>query len=403
MPDVTLGALNDSGILSLGDGYRTKRPEHGRPGFRILRVADVNEGRIRPDGDDFVRTEFARAIGSKLSQPGDVLLTTKGTVGRVAIFPADVEQVVYSPQLCYFRVRNESVILPRYLAYWFKSESFRKQASHRANNTDMAAYINLRDIRSLRVALPSADQQQAIAEVLGALDDKIAANDRLMKLTRELLSTYFRALRIDDEPANDPEMRLSDLVELNPSLRVTPGTMAPYLDMKNLPQDAITVSVWSHRTAQGGARFQNGDTLLARITPCLENGKVGFVDFLRADETGVGSTEFIVMRPRNKVPKAWPYFLATSDRFREYAIRHMAGTTGRQRLAASDVGSFTLPQPDEKALRAFAVASDSLLPRIKGAVVESNKLAAARDELLPLLMSGRVRVRDAEKVVEGAL
>ena len=168
MAEVTIAALSEAGALTFGDGYRTKRSEHGRPGYRILRVADVADGRVDLDGPDFVSDEYQRAIGSKLSQAGDVLLTTKGTVGRVAIFPADVEQVVYSPQLCFFRVTDTSTIHPRFLAYWFKSEAFVRQASHRANNTDMAAYINLGDIASLSLDLPGSSEQQAIAEVLGA-------------------------------------------------------------------------------------------------------------------------------------------------------------------------------------------------------------------------------------------
>src|SRR3954465_3042013 len=166
MSKVSLSELRARGILDFGDGYRTKRSEHGQPGFRILRVADVADGDVRTTGPDFVSAVHAQAIGSKLSQPGDVLLTTKGTVGRVAIYPHNAEQVVYSPQLCYFRVRNEKVLHPRLLAYWFKSGAFLEQAAHRANNTDMAAYINLRDIASLTLDLPDVDKQRAITEVL---------------------------------------------------------------------------------------------------------------------------------------------------------------------------------------------------------------------------------------------
>ena len=77
MPEVTIEELCVTGALVVGDGYRTKRSEHGEPGYRILRVADVGNGSIRLDGPDFVRKDFLSAIGSKLSEPGDVLLTTK--------------------------------------------------------------------------------------------------------------------------------------------------------------------------------------------------------------------------------------------------------------------------------------------------------------------------------------
>ena len=190
---VTMAELVAEGVLSFSDGYRTKRAEHGQPGFRILRVADVADGSISPDGEDFVSADYESAVGSKRAQVGDVLLTTKGTVGRVAIMPALDEELVYSPQLCYFRVHQEQRLNRRWLSYWFKSADFLRQAAHRTNNTDMAAYINLADIRSLRLPSTPIQEQRAIAEVLGALDDKIAANSRLMRSWRNSLSSNFVA------------------------------------------------------------------------------------------------------------------------------------------------------------------------------------------------------------------
>jgi hypothetical protein len=159
---------------------------------RILRVADVGDGAVRADGPDFVSEDFVRQIGPKAARAGDVLLTTKGTVGRVAIMPEHTEPVVYSPQLCYFRILDPSRLSARWLAYWFKSGEFLMQASHRANNTDMAAYINLADIRSL--VLPDVDvrKQRGIAEVLGALDDKIAANRRAERASVELIGALYK-------------------------------------------------------------------------------------------------------------------------------------------------------------------------------------------------------------------
>jgi len=146
---VSISDLVDRGALAVSDGYRTKLSELGRPGYRIVRVADVLDDDVRLTGPDFVSKDFRLQIGSKVGQAGDVLLTTKGTVGRVAIMPETKEPVVYSPQLCYFRVIDEKVINPRYLRYWFRSGDFSAQAADRMNNTDMAAYINLADVRSL--------------------------------------------------------------------------------------------------------------------------------------------------------------------------------------------------------------------------------------------------------------
>ena len=398
---VSISDLVEQGALAVSDGYRTKVSEHGRPGYRIVRVADVLDDDVRLTGPDFVSRDYRQQIGSKLGQAGDVLLTTKGTVGRVAIMPETVEPVVYSPQLCYFRVIDEEVIHPRYLRYWFSSSAFSGQAADRMNNTDMAAYINLADIRSLALDLPPISEQRAVAEVLGALDDKITANGSFMQATEDLLAARFAALRLDEEPGPDDDqvIRLDDLIEMNPKVPAPSESEPVYVDMQKLPVTGMSIAQWTHRPARGGARFQNGDTLMARITPCLENRKTGYVDFLDEGQVAIGSTEYIVMRSQPGVPSGLSFFLAISDRFRAFGIRHMLGTTGRQRLSAGDLRDYRLRATDNVALESFGLASKPLLALVRSRTAETRTLIAMRDALLPQLMSGKIRVKDAEQMV----
>lgn len=167
---VTLADACRSGWLQLGDGYRTKRSEHGEPGLRILRAGDVTGDSIYPAGKDFVSAEFRAAIGPKASQPGDVVLTTKGTVGRVAVVPPGMEQVVYSPQLCYFRVLDPTHLAPGFLAAWFRGDDVQRQAEVRMFKSDMAPYINLKDIQSMTMPLAPPTDQRRIGESQSALE-----------------------------------------------------------------------------------------------------------------------------------------------------------------------------------------------------------------------------------------
>jgi len=166
---VTIGELADRGILAFSDGYRTKRAEHGQPGFRILRAGDIPGGHILPEGVDFVSNVYARQIGQKISQPGDVILTTKGSVGRVAVVPSDLEPVVYSPQICYFRVLDKDALDDSYLAAWFRSSDLQAQAAKLMFKSDMAPYINLRDIRSIIVPVPDRNEQRLRGELQHSL------------------------------------------------------------------------------------------------------------------------------------------------------------------------------------------------------------------------------------------
>jgi type I restriction enzyme, S subunit len=245
-------------------------------------------------------------------------------------------------------------------------------------------------VQSIRLAAPPVDEQRRIAEVLGALDNLIDTNTRSIGAIESLLQSQFEALSFDSAGGT----KLIDRVELNPHY-IKPKRIAPYIDMTALPTNSFFIDDVSSRPAAGGARFKRNDVLLARITPCLENGKAAFAGNLLEDEVYVGSTEFIVMRSRAGVPAAWPYFLARSERFREFAIRHMTGSSGRQRLAAAALEDYEVGG-DSAALLEFDRLAAKLLEAASELSEESKTLGRTRDELLPLLMSGKVRVRPEE-------
>jgi type I restriction enzyme S subunit len=156
----------------------------------------------------------------------------------------------------------------------------------------------------------------------------------------------------------------------------------------------------TNRPFGSGMRFVNGDTLVARITPCLENGKTAYVDFLEGNEVGWGSTEYIVLRPKPPLPKEFAYCLARSDAFREFAIQSMTGSSGRQRVPAESLWHLLLPVPPHEIAKCFGAFIRPLFTRASASVRESRILAAIRDTLLPKLISGELRVKDAERFAD---
>jgi type I restriction enzyme, S subunit len=148
-----------------------------------------------------------------------------------------------------------------------------------------------------------------------------------------------------------------------------------------------------------GMRFCNGDTLVARITPCLENGKTAYVDFLEPNQIGWGSTEYIVLRPKPPLPPEYAYCLARSTPFRKFAIQRMTGSSGRQRVPAESLTQFKVAIPSERIADEFGKHARSLIKRAGEAAEQSRTLAALRNTLLPKLISGELRLRDAERIV----
>ncbi|MGI6575965.1 MAG: restriction endonuclease subunit S [bacterium] len=150
------------------------------------------------------------------------------------------------------------------------------------------------------------------------------------------------------------EQKLSDFMDFNPYTPLSKGIIAKKVTMEKLIPFNRKIQGYEDAVFSGGAKFKNGDTLVARITPCLENGKTAYVDFLDDEEVAFGSTEFIVLRAKEGISDSrFIFYFAISDEFRDTAIQLMSGTSGRQRVDTEALKRkvFTLPPlPEQKAI-----------------------------------------------------
>jgi type I restriction enzyme S subunit len=368
---------------------------------------------------------------TQLLPAGTVLLTSRAPIGYLAI--------AKNPIATNQGFRN--LILkpgfdPEFVYYWLKAHVEELQR-HASGSTFQE--LSGTALAQIRILVPPLPEQRAIAHILGTLDDKIELNRRMSETLEQMARALFKAWFVDFEPVRakmegrwrrgeslpglpaylydlfpdrlvDSELgeipegwgvvSLPDMVEINPTRPLRKGAIAPYLDMANMPTRGHAPNEVVDRPFGSGVRFINGDTLVARITPCLENGKTAFVDFLRDGQVGWGSTEYIVLRPRPPLPEEFAYCLARSDAFREFAIQSMTGTSGRQRVQADALEHFRLPRVPRLVAEAFGRAIKPLFMRSSAAVSESRTLAALRDTLLPKLISGEIRVKDAERFLK---
>lgn len=280
----------------------------------------------------------------------------------------------------------------------------------------------------------SETEQRIIAHVLGSLDDKIELNRRTNETLEALARTLFKSWFVDFDPVRakmegrqpvgmDEETAalfpdsfedsalgeipkgwsaeaLSSVIELNPRRSLSKGQAAPHLDMKSMPTKGHYPVELTERDFGSGTKFIRGDTLLARITPCLENGKTAFVDFLNDGQVGWGSTEYIVLRPKPPLPSEYAYYLVRSEPLRMYAIQNMVGSSGRQRVPAQCFDSYFVAVPSEDVALRFGETAAQLMSKIRANHGQSATLADIRDALLPKLLSGEVRVGEAEEIVK---
>lgn len=142
------------------------------------------------------------------------------------------------------------------------------------------------------------------------------------------------------------EFKFSDAITINPSEKIKKGELIKKISMQNIKERNRNILDYEIAPYSSGSKFRNKDTLFARITPCLENGKTAQVNILNDDEIAFGSTEFIVFRARTGITiPDYVYFLSISECIRQQAIKSMTGTSGRQRVQNSIFDEITIEVP----------------------------------------------------------
>jgi type I restriction enzyme, S subunit len=275
--------------------------------------------------------------------------------------------------------------------------------------------LNQGNLKQVRIPWPDPKERDRIVAVLDCLQEKMDANDSASRTAEAFAHALFvswfvdfapsRALALNQRhwsltPAAEqvfpkrlkasemgeiPEgwtiAALSRILQVNPKRVVPKGTDAPYIEMQDLPTAGPVVFHERERPPAGGSRFQNGDTLLARLTPCLENGKAGMVANLRDDQVGWGSTEFLVFRPVRNLPTSLAYLYIRWEPVKSHAVANMSGSSGRQRTPASCFDHFPVTIAPDGVYQEFGKVVDPLFEWIQK-MGQQNRLLARLQRLL---------------------
>lgn len=159
--------------------------------------------------------------------------------------------------------------------------------------------------------------------------------------------------------------KLADIADFNPRETLSKGKIAKKVGMDKLQPFCRDISSYEMTAFSGGTKFRNGDTIMAKITPCLENGKIAKVDILDDNEIGFGSTEYIVFRAKEGVDRDFLYYLVCSSMVREPAIKSMVGSSGRQRVQTKVVQNIDIAVPPYEEQRLIGGILKDLDDKIK--------------------------------------
>lgn len=374
-----------------------------------IKIADATKsGKYLYDTKEKVN-EFGASFSKRLPV-GSLIIAASGTLGYPQML--GVPGCVHDGWLYLTNFRN----VDRHFLYYF----FHWKKQHFYNSAYGAAIqnINTEILRNTDIVLPPLPVQERIASVLSAYDDLIENNTRRIRIVEQMAQMTYREWfvnfrfpchnktkmvesKMGKVPQGWPVERVTEAIEVDPATKVPKEGMKSFVSMSGLSPTSMLITDIERRDGNGGSKFRNGDTLFARITPCLENGKTGFVQFLPDSEAvGFGSTEFIVLRSRTVNPE-YVYLMARSQEFRENAIKSMSGATGRQRVQEQCFERFLIARPPLNLLQAFRESVVPMFRLVYALSLKNGNLSTTRDLLLPRLISGEIEVQpcDAENMV----
>ena len=427
----TFEALIVSGLLEIGDGYRAKNEELGGAGPIFLRAGHVTDTHIDFDGVERFHHHLAERVSSKLSSPGDTIITTKGnSTGRTSYVPTSLPRFVYSPHLCYWRSKAPAKLAPLFLRYWARSPEFTLQMKAMQGSTDMAPYLSLTDQRRLRITLPRYSDQAAIGRILGTLDDKIELNRRTNETLEAMARALFKSWFIDFDPVRAnaegraPTGMDTDTASLFPSALVDSDLGPIPKGWTVQPLDAIAdfrngLALQKFRPAEGEPRLP-----VVKIAQ-LRTGQPDSGEWARADipaDCILDDGDVIFSWSGSLTVVVWcggraalnqHLFRVTSATFPkwfylQWLLHHLpefqriagdkATTMGHIQRHHLTAAKCVVPSPEvlRAATRLFAPMLDERIQLDLG----SRMLARVRDALLPRLLSGELSISEAERLAE---
>lgn len=417
--------LKDLGTFSRGKSKH--RPRNDKRLFDGGTIPLIQTGEVRGAGLYIQKhTEAYNEMGlrqSKLWPTGTLCITIAANIAETALLSYPM---CFPDSVVGFEA-NSQLSSEIYLHYVF---TYIQKTIQRATSGSIQDNINIDFLTALKFRIPTKLEQDKIVQILYTLDAKIELNNRInaeLETMAKLLYDYWFVKfdfpmsaaqaaamgkpKLEGKPyrASGGKMVYNEklkreipdgwsygsadfLFSFNPPVTLKDGTEAGFFDMDAVPTHGFMTKKVQRKTFSGGTKFTNGDVVVARITPCLENGKTALITQLDEGQVGFGSTEFIVMRGKTRSLSAFGACLARSEHFRKYAILNMTGTSGRKRIEASVLKTYSLPIPSEKLLDRFEAICEPMFQRMTSNEQQNQELTKLRDWLLPMLMNGQVTV-----------
>ena len=402
----------------------TMANEYVDSGIPFLRSLNVDRFKINTCAIRYISQDFHSRISKSRLRPGDVVIVRTGKPGTCAVIPEELHDSNCSDLVI---VRCGAEILNQFFCYYVNSAASNHIAAHLVGAVQQ--HFNVASAKAMEIPLPSLGEQKAIAHILSTLDDKIELNCKTNETLEAMAKALFKSWFVDFDPVRaKAEGRptglpneISDLfpdsfedselgeipsgwrtgsldeIALNPRATAKPGEMDPtdrYIGLEHMPRGSICLgeSGEAEELESNKNRFREGDILYGKLRPYFK--KTGYAQF-----DGVCSTDIVVTRKKGDSGTGFICCLLASDPFIDFTVAASTGTR-MPRTSWGDMCEFPIAIPTPRLLEEFDVQFYPLIERIKMSCEYSARLSSVRDTLLPKLISGEIRIPDAEKMLE---
>jgi type I restriction enzyme S subunit len=413
--DWVLHRMGDLGDFFGGATPSTQQPSYWNGSINWLVPSDIStlpeEKKYIYDTGDKITESGLAACSAVLLPAGTVTMSSRATLG---------DCVIFGKEMCtnqgFISCRCNDYINNEYLLYWIRQ--YKNYISRYAAGTTFLE-IGRRQFKKLRIAIPEPQEQALIVGALADIDRAIEVTRKaidqagLVKkaLMQNLLSGRLKPdgtwrkpdeFYVDEKFGRVPKgwraCAVADpsIADLEPNYDFVKGKEYAFIPMDAIEEGFKGVRQIEYRVIESGGytRFKNGDILFAKITPCVENGKVALVEGLR-DGLGFGSTEFIVISPKTTADNLFLYYQLISGNVHKLAISLMEGTTGRQRIPAKIFRKriyISIPE-DLNEQRKISEKIKTIEKMIGVKQDKITKLQVLKKSLMQNLLTGKIRVQ----------
>lgn len=382
------------GVIQTGPfGSQLHMSDYSDEGTPVVMPTNIRDMRIDPTDIARVGDEHVDRLVRHQLRPGDILYSRRGDVEKCALVTEHETGWLCGTGCLLVRVQGEHIDT-RFLAYQLSTPAKRGWIRQHAVGLTMLN-LNTGILREIPIELPDFEQQRRIAGVLGALDDKIESNCAQQRIGEYLLRAVIEGIL--------GQFSEADFISFDAYCTQSKESVRPenigngdkYIALEHMPRGSVFLNSWETAKLAGIAsnktRFRHGDLLFGKLRPYFK--KVGV-----APVSGVCSTDILVIRPR--LPEFLPFIavIASSDALID-SISASATGTRMPRASWKEIATWPVPQSPDETLTVLLHPANQLMAFLETLSLQNLKLAQLRDALLPELMSGRMRVDEAGRLV----